>query len=102
TANPLSSGTIVLGGGVLQLRNNGDGLNTAQTLAYGNNIVGTGNATIDLARTSGTASSKTLTFGTMSNVAGTTLTLQGTNNYAMQVTNLNIAGSLTVGTLPAE
>ncbi len=82
TGSTLGTATISLDGGAFQVRDNGDGTTTAQTIVYGNNVNLTANSLIDFDRVSGTAVNKTISFGTLNVAAGTQVlnTIYGTNS----------------------
>ncbi len=94
----MGKGQVVVNGGTLQLRVNGDNTATAQTLTYQNSSIFVNNSAtsvIDLDRASGTtAASKTLAFSAGSVGRGGKLTVTSSNGYKLQLNNLNISGSL--------
>lgn len=102
TTNKLfGTGTITMADGTtLQVRTDGDGTITAQTLNYGNNLVVNGNVTIDANRNVSTvAKTKTIAFGSLS-LGANTLSVLGGNSYVLRVGTLTLSGNatLSVGT----
>lgn len=102
TTNKLfGTGTITMAEGTtLQVRTDGDGTTTAQTLNYGNNVALTGSVTVDANRdVSTTAKTKTIAFGNLS-MGASTLNVLGGNAYVLRFGVLTLSGnaSLNVGT----
>lgn len=102
TTNKLfGTGTITMADGTtLQIRADGDGTTTAQTLSYGNNVTLTGNVTVDANRNvSTTAKTKTIALGNLS-MGANTLTVLGGNAYVLRFGVLTLSGNadLNVGT----
>lgn len=98
TTNKLfGTGTITLADGTtLQVRADGDGTATAQTLSYGNNLVVNGNVTLDANRNVSTvAKTKTIAFGSLS-LGANTLTVLGGNSYVLRVGAVTLSGNATL------
>lgn len=93
----LGKGQVVINGGTLQLRVNGDNAAGAQTLTYQNSSVfmnGSTTSAIDLDRAGGTsAANKTLAFAAASGARGGKLTVTSSNGYKLQLNNMNLSGS---------
>lgn len=93
----LGKGQVVINGGTLQLRVNGDNAATAQTLTYQNSSIfmnGSATSVVDLDRASGsTAANKTLAFAAASGARGGKLTVTSSNGYRLQLNNMNLSGS---------
>jgi len=93
----MGTGQVVVNGGALQLRVNGDDTAAAQILTYANSSFfanTTTTSTVDVARAGGsTAQNKTLSFASSSVARGGKLTVTGSNGYALRLNNLNMSGS---------
>jgi len=95
TTNKLfGTGSITMADGTtLQVRVDGDGTTTAQTLSYGNAMTINGSATVDVNRNvSSSAKTKTIVFGGL-NMAGSTLNVVGGNSYVLRYSTLTLTGS---------
>lgn len=86
------TGPITLNGGTLQLRANGNGTTTAETLTYGNEVIVGGDVTLDAARESGTGTAKTLKFGNLT-MGASTLTVKAPNSYSVDFTASTLTGN---------
>lgn len=93
----MGKGQVVINGGTLQLRVNGDNTAATQTLTYQNSSIfmnSSATSLIDLDRASGsTAENKTLAFASASGGRGGKLTVTGSNGYKLQLNNMNLSGS---------
>lgn len=93
----MGTGQVVINGGTLQLRINGDNTAAAQVLTYQNSSFFANAATtstISVDRASGsTAQNKTLSFNSASVSRGGRLTVTGDNGYRLRLNNLNISGT---------
>lgn len=93
----MGTGQVVINGGTLQLRVNGDNTSAAQALTYQNSSVFLNGATtsvIDVDRVSGgSAQNKTLAFTATSMSRGGKLTVTGGDGYQLQLGNLNLSGT---------
>lgn len=82
TNNALGTSNLSLSGGTLALRNDGAGGTGSGTVNYGNNVVLTGTATIDVNNVTSGVTNKTLTLGTLS-LGANTLNVTGGNGYSL-------------------
>lgn len=93
----MGKGQVVVNGGTLQLRVNGDNTAAAQALTYQNSSIFVNNSAtsrIDLDRASGaTAANKTLVFASSSVGRGGALNVTSTNGYKLQLVNMNVSGN---------
>ena len=80
----LGAGNVLLSGGNLTLRNDGDGTTTPETINFSGGITATANATILADRLSGTPTTKTLTIPSLT-VGANTLTFTTNNSYQIAV-----------------
>lgn len=92
---------LTLNAGTLQIRANGDGTTTAQTLTFGayNTVVG-GDVTISVDRASGSGTTKTIAFGTLS-IGTNTLTVTGGDAYILRFGTATLTGDVTFNTTTA-
>lgn len=94
----MGTGQVVINGGTLQLRINGDNTSAAQTLTYQNSSLFVNNSltsTIDMDRMSDstTAQNKTLAFAAAAVARGGKLSVTGSNGYQLQLNNFTLTGS---------
>jgi len=85
------TGTLTLNGGVLQVRANGTGSTDAETLAFNNNTVIGGDVSISIARESGSGTTKTVRFGSLT-MGAQTLSVNAPNGYVLEY---NVESTLT-------
>ncbi|NBW85517.1 MAG: hypothetical protein EBR23_01465, partial [Planctomycetia bacterium] len=92
--NVLGTGPLVLNGGTLNLRDNGDGVAAAQTITYGNSTTLNGATTITVDRVA-TSTTKTIGLGTLTVNNNPTLTVTNTNSYGLRFGATTLAGNAT-------
>ncbi len=88
------SGALNISSGTVEIRANGLGTTAAETLNYGNAVTLTGNATFDINRASGTATTKSIRFASLS-MGAQTLTVRGGNNYTLDFPTGTLTGNAT-------
>jgi fibronectin-binding autotransporter adhesin len=92
--NVLGSGPLLLNGGTLNLRDNGDGVAAAQTINYGLNTTLNGAATVTVDRVA-TSTTKTIQLGTLTLNNNPSLTVTNTNSYGLRFGAATLAGNAT-------
>jgi fibronectin-binding autotransporter adhesin len=95
TPSPFGTSSILLNGGTLDLRAEGTGGNTTETITFGNNVTVGANATIYVNRIGGAASNKTMGLGTLTIGANTLYGTAANVGYSAGFTAVSLTGNAT-------
>jgi fibronectin-binding autotransporter adhesin len=92
--SPFSTSALKLNGGTLQLRANGNGSNTTETITFGNNVTLGGDVAFDVGRQGGAGTNKTIALGTLA-IGAHTLTNNNavTGTYALEFGTATASGA---------
>ncbi|MEA3213309.1 MAG: hypothetical protein QOE70_6366 [Chthoniobacter sp.] len=109
TVSPLGTGAVLLNGGGLDLRNNGNGING--TIYVGSGTTTTGYTSVALdpgasgaainVNNNGANTNNAIQLGTLTMAGGQTLSVTGGNNYSVRFTGTNFTGTGPVNFSPA-